>query len=78
MRTITSFHKEKNIICISLYDFNECPVFMRASTINILRTILSYNRNPIIITLYNFLYKEFLSHELSLYSRFINLILYEY
>jgi hypothetical protein len=40
MRTIASFHKGNNITCISLYGFNEYPVFKRALTHNILETML--------------------------------------
>jgi hypothetical protein len=40
MKTIVSFHKEKNIINISFYDSNEYPIFKRASTNNISVTIL--------------------------------------
>jgi hypothetical protein len=40
MRTIVSFHKGKNIICTNLYDSNKCPEFKRASTKNILGTML--------------------------------------
>ena len=78
MRTTTSFHKEKNIKYTNIYDTNECPVFKKASTRNILGTMFRYSKNLIIITIYNFLFKVFLYHKLYLYSRFINIILYEY
>jgi len=40
MKTIVSFHKEKNIICVSLYNSNKYPIFKRASTKNVSGTIL--------------------------------------
>jgi hypothetical protein len=39
MRIVASFYKEKNIICISFYGSNECPIFKRALTENILGTM---------------------------------------
>ena len=40
MRTIVFFYKEKKKICTDLYGFNECPIFKRASTMNISLTML--------------------------------------
>jgi len=46
----SSFYKEKNVICINLYDSNEYLVFKKVSVENILETMLWYNRNPTITT----------------------------
>ena len=40
MRTSASFHKRKNMICISLYGFNKYIVFKRASAMNINKIII--------------------------------------
>jgi len=40
MRITIFFYKRKNIICISFYGSNKYPVFKRASTKNILETML--------------------------------------
>jgi hypothetical protein len=50
MRITASFHKENNIIGISLNDSNKCPIFKRASARNILlETMFWCNKNFIII-----------------------------
>ena len=54
MRIVGSFHKEKIIICSNLYDSNECSIFKRASTENILGTMLLCNTNLIIIIILYF------------------------
>ena len=40
MRTFASFYKRKNIICISLYEFNKYSVFKKVSTRNINEIII--------------------------------------